>query len=63
MSAGMKFLIAWYGSAIAWDIKYRDKTVSHAVAELIANKWTRWPVTGIILVTVAHLFLLATEEK
>lgn len=61
MSPQMKFFIAWYGSAVAWDVRYRDNTVSHAVAALLAGKWSRWPVTAVIAATVVHLFALASE--
>lgn len=60
MSPRAKFLAAWYGSAVAWDcVCDKEQTVSHAVAWLLANRWTRWPVAVLIVATVAHLFALA----
>ena len=59
------FLVSWYGSAVAWDLVCpRKQTVSHAIAALLANKWTRWPVIILLGSTVTHLFALArnTEE-
>lgn len=72
MSPRASFFIPWYGLAIVWNLVVRKRarmgtcpekqTVSEFLAALIANKWTRWPVTAAILVIVVHLFALAYAE-
>lgn len=62
MRPGTRFLLSWYGQAVGWDfVCPEEETASHAAARLLANRWTRWPVTVLILGTVIHLFAMAHQ--
>lgn len=63
MTLGAKVAAALWMTAVAWDfVCPEDETVSHGFARGIANKWTRYPISIGILITVAHLFALARTE-
>jgi hypothetical protein len=60
MTSGAKFTAVWYGAAVIWDcICSEGQTVSESIARWIKNRYTRWPVSALILVSVVHLFTQA----
>ena len=64
MSPRAKFFALWYGAAIWWDFMCPPgQTVSEFLAGRIRNKYTRVPVSLVILATVVHLFALACERE
>lgn len=59
MTERHRALMAWIISGVSWDIYRPDQTLSAAVADLLADKKTRYPTIATLVLLGIHVAMMA----